>query len=241
MLSQTQINAYIRDTEQLTGLAQSKVSTLVTQIAAYPDRAEDMLNDLLYEAIRGSSDAASALAAEMYDELRMQSGVRSGYTAIAPGLNEEAVRQSIYSTLAEWEESGSDLGFMFQRLLDVTDRRVFGDANDTIRYNVLRDPAKPRYARVLGSDEACAFCTMLASRGFVYRSEESANHRHTNCKCTVWPSWGFDPMIGSPPIEGYDPQALYDTWRDAQKVAGAPSYGKDSYGWEVTKELKAHA
>ena len=45
-----------------------------------------------------------------------------------------------------------------------------------------------RYARVPQGYETCDFCLMLASRGFVYLTAESAegwNHTHRNCDCIV--------------------------------------------------------
>lgn len=45
-----------------------------------------------------------------------------------------------------------------------------------------------RYARVPQGLETCDFCLMLASRGFVYLTAESAegwNHTHRNCDCIV--------------------------------------------------------
>lgn len=50
-----------------------------------------------------------------------------------------------------------------------------------------------RYARVPCGTETCDFCLMLASRGFVYLSEESAegtNHVHRGCDCVVVPGVG---------------------------------------------------
>nr|WP_314638676.1 hypothetical protein [uncultured Olsenella sp.] len=73
-------------------------------------------------------------------------------------------------------------------------------ANSTMRYNAARDGR--RYARVPLGGETCGFCTMLASRGFVYRSAKTAgegNHYHSDCRCKVIP--GFEGMT----VEGYDP------------------------------------
>lgn len=66
-----------------------------------------------------------------------------------------------------------------------------------------------RYARVPTGAETCAWCLMLASRGFDYHSRESAEHaNHNNCDCIV--------VCGgeSTSIEGYDTQELYDKWNE---------------------------
>lgn len=73
-------------------------------------------------------------------------------------------------------------------------------ANRTMRHNAARDGRG--YARVPMGGEACGFCIMLASRGFVYRSAQTAgegNHYHSDCRCKVIP--GFGGMT----VEGYDP------------------------------------
>ena len=73
-------------------------------------------------------------------------------------------------------------------------------ANRTMRHNAARDGRG--YARVPMGGETCGFCIMLASRGFVYRSAQTAgegNHYHSDCRCKVIP--GFGGMT----VEGYDP------------------------------------
>lgn len=87
-------------------------------------------------------------------------------------------------------------------------------ANQTMQHNAARDGL--RYARVSTGAETCTFCTMFASRGFVYKSEQSAggdgNHYHRGCRCRVVP--GFDGME----IDGYDPQELSIRWRAFEEI-----------------------
>ena len=46
----------------------------------------------------------------------------------------------------------------------------------TAKFNGEHDPSQPRYARV-PVGPTCAFCILMASRGFVYWSEEKAGGR----------------------------------------------------------------
>ena len=77
------------------------------------------------------------------------------------------------------------------------------------------------WARVPTGDKTCAFCLMLASRGFVYRSEETAggldpDSYHDDCDCEV-----VSRFDGSGVIEGYDPSeymAMYKAARDNTPV-----------------------
>lgn len=69
-----------------------------------------------------------------------------------------------------------------------------------------------RFARIPTGATTCPYCLMLASRGFVYRSELralNANHRHCDCRIVE----GFDGMT----VEGYDPDKYYDMWKHPEK------------------------
>lgn len=89
-------------------------------------------------------------------------------------------------------------------------------ANDTM-YNVGKADAKAlgkrvRWARVPTGATTCPYCLMLASRGFVYRTEAkalNANHRHCDCRIIE----GFEGME----VEGYDPDLYYDMWKNPEK------------------------
>ena len=101
-------------------------------------------------------------------------------------------------------------------------------------HNVGRDRERgARFARVPMGGEACGFCIMLASRGFVYHTEETAgefDHFHSSCRCKVVP--GFPTMERyvrngvrvsrglDPSVEGYDPDLYYDMWKHPEKYAG---------------------
>ncbi len=83
--------------------------------------------------------------------------------------------------------------------------------------SIRRDPTKPSWARV-PQGRSCAFCTMLASRGFTYTSEESAggdgNKYHDDCHCRIIPSWGRQALTG------YDPDKYYAMYKSAQAASG---------------------
>lgn len=96
----------------------------------------------------------------------------------------------------------------------------------TNRLTAENDPSKPRYARV-PHGRTCAFCTMLASRGFAYWSEESAGGRgnsyHNDCDCSIVPSWGKTRL------KGYDPDKLREMYQSAKQSAGDDAKGADGY------------
>jgi hypothetical protein len=84
--------------------------------------------------------------------------------------------------------------------------------------NIADDPTRPRWARVPRGGVTCAFCTMLAGRGFVYTSEEAAggglgNRYHNHCDCEPVPSWG------EAKLSGYDPEKLDSLYQQAKAQA----------------------
>lgn len=91
---------------------------------------------------------------------------------------------------AQWEQLAKDIINSTTRL--------------TQQFTAEKDPSEPRYARV-PQGPTCAFCIMLASRGYVYWSDESAgkfNGYHRDDNCQIVSSWGKTR------INGYDPDAM---------------------------------
>ncbi|MDO4842478.1 MAG: hypothetical protein Q3982_07380, partial [Phoenicibacter congonensis] len=80
-----------------------------------------------------------------------------------------------------------------------------------------------RFSRVPSWRETCAFCFILASRGFDYGSEFAAggkgNKYHPNCDCIIVP--GFNSLGGVHPdkqIEGYKPTQMQDRYNEVCKT-----------------------
>jgi len=70
------------------------------------------------------------------------------------------------------------------------------------------------YSRVPTGLETCSYCMMLASRGFVYHSAESAGHAdHRGCDCMIVPG-----RYGMSTIDGIDLDAQYDCWRELEAI-----------------------
>ncbi|MDY2626104.1 MAG: hypothetical protein SOV74_07310 [Coriobacteriales bacterium] len=104
-------------------------------------------------------------------------------------------------------------------------------ANQTAIHNVGRDRDKgARFARVPMGNHTCAFCIMLASRGFVYHSEKTAgefDHFHSDCRCKVvagFPEMEYYVRNGvkvsrgrDPKVEGYDPDRYFDMYQHPEK------------------------
>lgn len=109
-----------------------------------------------------------------------------------------------------------------EELARLAKSQVSRRANETVSHNVRRDSKSGvRFARVPMGLHTCDFCNMLASRGFVYWSKESAgefSHWHADCRCKVVPGvpeiksyWknGVHVTRGiDPSVEGYDPDSF---------------------------------
>ena len=97
---------------------------------------------------------------------------------------------------------------------------VMRSLNATVLRNARRDKAKGvRFARVTSGRNTCAFCLMLAGRGAVYWSRESAgafNEWHRHCTCKVVPSYSGDKWETL--VEGHDPRDA-KRWSDRIEAA----------------------
>ena len=164
---------------------------------------------LVQGACSASAEEAAYIAAEFYDGLRAsQTGRRMGALADAvynPDATEGAVE-------AFARQAGADHAAFAEKCASRLDYEVRRSANGCLASNARRDPKRPRWARVPDGAETCEWCIMLASRGFVYSSEDAAEHSHANCQCVVMPGWGDDPEV-----EGYDPDYYKDCYDYPEK------------------------
>lgn len=76
-----------------------------------------------------------------------------------------------------------------------------------------------KYARVPMGETTCEFCTLMASRGFVYASRESAgefNKWHSLCDCEI--------VASNEGVEGYDPERYYDEYKQAEEIISPEAF-----------------
>ena len=90
-----------------------------------------------------------------------------------------------------------------------------------------------RYARV-PQGPTCSFCIMLASRGFVYASRESAGQLgqyHDDCNCRI--------VAGMPgtEVEGYDPEGMYDRYLQCRDSITHGESGSRNQVWRDWERL----
>lgn len=170
-------------------------------------------------ACGASSQVSARLAADFYDELRRRSVGRAWGAHTFDGRAPVATERAVKAFLKELFEGDVD---EFERLcMERIDYEAKAAAGKCVQANVNEDPiGETRFARVPAGDKTCDFCMMLASRGPVYLTEETAgayDHYHTNCDCRIVPFFGTYEVgrsrrAGVASIEGYDPDALYEEY-----------------------------
>lgn len=175
------------------------------------------LIDDLYQARTYYSDIAGLAACELYDSLIASRSIAVN-SASMPAQVEFIACEKTVRSLAGLLFEGNAQKFV-EQVAENAENGVASFANETIMFNAKRDRSKGvMYARVPVGGETCAFCIMLASRGFDYYSEKSAEgnkHVHPHCDCRVIPGFKGDE------VEGYDQKRYEDIYDQGNKGKGA--------------------
>lgn len=148
-------------------------------------------------------EGAAAYACDMYDAVAKEQKAK--------------VKQAIPADTASWEEVGRAINGSLKQSEDgklisgVVERLVKQAGEDTMLRNAARDSAE--FAWIPGG-KACAFCIMLASRGWQFATKNLQNshaeHIHANCNCEF--AIRFDKNTN---VKGYDPKALKKMYDEA--------------------------
>lgn len=188
---------------------------------------------IMQPACGASATMAARLAADFYNGLRAQFGIDDGYMAQVdsqrvPEATTGAVRAFVQDLVDD-----KPIEQFVGKCADRIDYETRKAANECVEFNAKNDPKKPRWARIPTGVETCQFCIMLASRGFVYHSEETASHAHSSCDCRVVPSWDK-----SPTAQGYDPDLYYDMWKHPEKYENAQEQKQPAFEFMPAKDIK---
>lgn len=187
------------------------------------------------------------LGAQWYEFCARAAGVNVE-TAIVNDIDYERLDNYFQSVLEEYENGERDWSETEQRIFSAFESQMRALERETIIDNLERDASESRrwrqtrraamkagYARV-PVGETCAWCLMLASLGYFYRSEKTALYRdgiepdryHEHCDCIAVPY--NEPGA----IEGYDDYELYfNMYADARDAF----YGRD-YSDETARRIE---
>lgn len=211
MASRREVEALNRGLEMVSSAARRDLVALFSRLDLSNPAAA---RDALLEAVPLISDrygqAAATLACDWYEMLRRDAGLPDSFRARpADTYPSEAVAARVRSAAGHLFDG--DLRDALDSLATSLDKYVKQPARDTVTSNAARDKAwSPGVARVPMGSDPCDFCLMLASRGAVYASEDTAGKTkkyHGNCNCV--------PTLIKSPRDypaGYDPDALYEDY-----------------------------
>lgn len=200
-------------------------------------RFRDALAEFLFYLARRWGDMAAAEAADWFEDLRadaVESGAVSAsrFSALlADAVTEEQAARAAAYAVAPLFGAEPDVAAMTARAAQPVGRWVKSAGARTVIANAAADRSGPRIVRVPRGDDTCAFCIMLASRGFLdpgYLDELSAekvvdpdrprftglddpSDFHDDCDCEAVAVWGDDPPDG---WDGAGYAAMYESAAD---------------------------
>lgn len=179
------------------------------------DAVRDALLEFLPTLTASYGDVVAAAALEWYEDERAQVGGLAAYRPALPRESVPAAQAQRAVRSAAGFLYGDDRGACLRSLIGAVQRLVRTAGRDAVTKAAVEDPADTRFARVPRGARTCAFCSMLASRGFVYATREAAGQArvwHDHCDCEIVPAWDDRGTR----VSGYDPDHLKDEYEDAR-------------------------
>lgn len=199
--------------------ARAALAAIVAQL----DPADvDGIRDAMLEAyptlVRLYGTRAAQVAMEFYSEARGISGVQSAFAPTLPlsdmsGEVDEA-EGDVRRLVGGLFDGKSTIGAFSAAMQQMASTRTMRMADSTIYALANADPAHPLVALVPHAG-ACGWCIMLGSRGFTNTKTAMEHMRHDGCKCEVVADFDTD----NPALEGYDPDAMYQLYRESSTDA----------------------
>lgn len=230
-VSQARLNRYRKDLDGIGDAAYSFVDEFIrATISNNPGMSVAELRNEAIDAIDSSlyafGDQASELALDLFEEIVVDGYGFDADTIIEDVIDPDMIEGGVRYSARRLVEGDTEA---FTRdVADLTRYYIKRSAMETMERNCHRNDL--RYARVPSGRETCAFCFMLSSRGFVYRSEQTAGSSHAyhrDCDCVIVP--GFKGLDPTDQVEGYDPNGMLDRWSECQAAAGSDSDFRDEW------------
>lgn len=162
-------------------------------------------------AVDHFSSASISLNADHFDVMRERAGISASFRTpvvdLPPAAKVDAGTGWAMSPLFGGDTLTTTVEADVQvRVEGAAQKAVMDAGRNELIAAIEADHEAKGWARVT-KPGACAFCTMLAIRGAVYGSEQTANFEaHDHCHCTVEPLFG---KHYEPPAHIREAQALY--------------------------------
>lgn len=221
MPSRSALDEYSQAVDEIVHLANRELDVLVNAHR----KGRLLKGELIEEMKRLTSvfgDVAAHTALEYYEAERAQTYPDAeGLPRVMPQpYSGVYVEKTIGKKVDELWDSPEGLS---QAMRTELERMVRNQGRRAIRVNMAADPKKPTWARVPRGAKTCAFCFMLASRGFAYESDKTAGLHdkfHKKCDCRIVPS--FDKKGRETKLDGYDPDKMREVYKAARRKGDSP-------------------
>lgn len=150
----------------------------------FPVEVKEALIEALPVLIDQYGQVAQDLTIEWYNALDVNDGFKANPPPPIP--REQVAASALWAAQPLFDPDGVDVAAVLQRASGSMSRYVYNSARETVWHNAELEELGG-VARVTRAD-GCGYCRMLASRGFAYRSEGTAEAgSHDHCRCVVLP------------------------------------------------------
>ncbi len=241
-LSQQTLNQYEKVVNTLSERTQAKLRNALLKVDFSNKKiAIKQIEEIVIALTGASTEIAGLVGANFYEEVSVEV---TGNRFKAQAFNEYNPKSDFVAinALMNSVEDEQTAEKFINELAERIDSQIRKSANQSVYENGYRDKRKPRFARVPtynGGNRPCLFCLMLASRGAVYYSKNSAgenfdgsNRYHHNCKCKVV------PVFNDNEIENYNPDELYKQWTKGYEELAEKRAKKN--GTTVDEEIREY-
>lgn len=236
MVTYSQIQRYSESLGTVTGNALRELRDSLSSISTSdPFTRAEAVRSRVARIAEKYGLSAQELGAQWYELCAQSAGVK-----VDPAIVGEVDYDSIYSrldfSLDAYLNGQEDWSDAERKVLSLVEDVMRDLSRQSVLDNLDRDERQDRrsggrsrgvgYARV-PVGETCAWCYMLASLGYWYRSEQTAlgpepDHYHRGCDCVAVP---YSDPSG---IEGYDDYRVYlDMYRQAKDAWDSGDYSED--------------
>jgi len=182
--------------------------------------------------VRAYRQISAAAASAYFDAFRLAASIEgTAAAALASAIDEAQVVTSLYVTgqdglrlaLNAGQSAAAAKETVFVRTSGAMTRHIVNGGRQTLIDAVQNDPQALGWARITDGDP-CYFCLTLASRGAVYKTEQTADFRaHDHCGCTVMPVYKGTEIPG---LQQW--RDIYDAAQNAGEASGLLQGGENS-------------
>ncbi len=234
MISAAQWRAYNEAVAKITDAAKTATANqladwLADHKGATVAEAREEAQRILAANAETYSQAAAALAADWYDAQGKAAGAKLDRAVTSVTVDRGSLSKTVRYQAQKLVDGDVD-GFC-DAVGEWAENEAKRALNATIMRNAKRDRRKGvMFARVTSGRNTCGFCLMLAGRGAVYHTRQSAgemNRYHRHCSCKIVPSYTGNQYETL--VEGHDPKKIENRLIQVENQTGTVRGTADFY------------